>query len=176
MTRGTEIHGFWLSLWIHRRILLSWDLPAAVVVGAAAGLFLKDATLDESLRVFLVVEAQVLAGLLGVIIAGLAITVAFLHRDFVAVLARTKTGVAGDFFPFWLVAALSATTVLVAGASVLLIQQTTPLQDRMIAIACSFLGSYSLFSTMNLVGFIVLQGNNRAHQILREQTQADDPQ
>jgi hypothetical protein len=106
-----NVSGFWRTTWRSKRDLLSWDLPLAIIFTVLTGTFVKDATLVKSGQIFFITELGALAALLGVIIAGLAIVVAFLSDDFAQVLAKSKSGIAGDLWPFWLVTALSITGI-----------------------------------------------------------------
>lgn len=160
---------FWqLALANRSQVLRAWDWPAAAGLTFLALLVVELDTLKEALPELLVVEAGLLAGLLGVLIAGFAIIIVFLHRDFVRILARTKGGVVGDFFPFWYIAALAAVAILASGSGVLLVHQATEMQLRILFGVTTFLSSYTLFALVNVVGFITLQGTNRATQLLSD--------
>ena len=129
----------------------------------------------NGIEVLLQAEIAALGTLLGLVIAGLSILVAFLSRDWIILLNRTENGVQGDFFPFWYVASLCTVSLIFSCGALLLRLQATPLQARALAVSSIFLCSYAVFAALNLVGFIVHQGGNRAMQLLREDSsEADD--
>jgi cytochrome b561 len=130
-------------------------------------------TIALGLETLLQAEIGALGTLLGLVIAELAILVAFLSRDWIVVLMRASNGVQGDFFPFWYVAGLTTVALVFAGAGLILRLQATPLQSRMIATASIFLTLYAVFSALNLVAFIVHQGGNRATQLQLQEGSVD---
>ena len=162
-----EVPGFWRSTWRNRRYLLSWDLPAAAGLGVASA-FLSHRAISENALTILITEAGILSGILGVIIAGFAISIAFMTRPWVRLLARTTSGVEGDFFPFWLVSALAVVGILVCLTGAVLHSEATRAVQRVIFVISTFFSSYCLFATLNLVGFIASQGSNRALQLLND--------
>lgn len=169
-----QIQGFWHAAWKNRRQIPSWDIVAAFVLAVCAWFGLDDRTIALGLEPLLQAEVSALGTLLGLVIAGLAILVAFLSRDWIAVLIRASNGIQGDFFPFWYVAGLTTSALTFAGAGLILRLQATPLQSRVIATGSIFLTLYAVFSALNLVAFIVHQGGNRATQLLLEEEQGDD--
>ena len=85
---------------------LNWDLALAAVLTAAGVLFVKSSVIHDVLNGLLTVEFGLIGAVLGVVIAGLAIIVAFLTREYANVLMRSEGGPIGDFWPFWFVAGL----------------------------------------------------------------------
>lgn len=163
-----EVAGFWRSTWRNRRYLLSWDLPAAAGL-AGASAFLSHRAISQSARTILITEAGILSGILGVIIAGFAISIAFMTRPWMRLLARTTSGVEGDFFPFWFVSTLAVIGILVCLTGAVLHSEASCTEQRVIFVTSTFFSSYCLFATLNLVGFIASQGSNRALQILSDE-------
>lgn len=53
--------------------------------------------------------------------------VGFLSRDYAVVLMRTKEGPGGDFWPFWYVAVVAVTSILVTAVALVAINQDTSL-------------------------------------------------
>jgi hypothetical protein len=171
-----DLPGFWRTTWRCKRDLLSWDLPVAVVLAAVTEHFLKKPTIVKSAQVFFFTELGALAALLGVIIAGLAIVVAFLSDDFAKVLSGTRSGVAGDLWPFWLVTALCIAGVIVCGAGALFDGQLRIGQTKWLLVLAVFFGTYAFLAAMNLVSLLVLQGANRARLTNATQQRRADPQ
>jgi hypothetical protein len=153
---------FWKTTWRSKRDLLSWDLPAAAIIAVLVGLFIDNKTIHDTGQVFLLTAVGALAALLGVIIAGLAIVAALLSDEFAAVLARSRSGIAGDLWPFWLVTALCILGIVIAAGSALFMPQLHYPAMRVLIAAAVFVSSYAFFAAMNLVSLIVLQGGNRA--------------
>lgn len=106
-----------------------------------------------------------LAALLAVIIAGLAIIVALLNEEFVGVLADTRSGLAGDLWPFWLVSALCVAGIVTSAMGLLMFISLTATELAIVLGFAVFFGAYALLAALNLVALIIFQGLNRGQQI-----------
>lgn len=164
-----RVRGYWASLWLHRRgVFWSWDIWTSAALAAAAGIGVRDRTIDQALGNLLLAQTAALAAVLGIVIAGLAIVASQLSRPFLSALSRSTGGIEADFFPFWHLTAVLVVGVAFAGGGYLVLPQATCVQARVVLVATTFFGTYGLFATVNLVALIVGQGVNRALQILQE--------
>jgi hypothetical protein len=161
-----EVIGFWRTTWVHKATLLAWDLYSAAVIAAAGVLLVHKSTLTTTLSGLLTAEFGIIGALLGIVIAGLAIIVGFLSSDYAVVLVRSEGGAAGDFWPFWYVAVLAALSIVASGGGLLLVQQNGDTAYPVFA-TTTFLASYALLASVNLVAFIKAQGETRVFQMAR---------
>ncbi|MGA8365227.1 MAG: hypothetical protein WB709_12005 [Solirubrobacteraceae bacterium] len=165
-TEAPEVIGFWGTTWKHRATLLAWDLYCAAAITAAGVLLIHKSTLTTALPGLLTAEFGIIGALLGIVIAGLAIIVGFLSSDYAVVLMRSDGGPAGDFWPFWYVAALAALSIVASGGALLLVQQSGDTAYPAFAVT-TFLASYALLASVNLVAFVKAQGETRVFQMAR---------
>jgi hypothetical protein len=161
------VEGFFKTTWTQRAHWLDWDLFVAVLVTTAAVVFVNSITLEKILKDLLVAEFGLIGAVLGVVIAGLAIVVAFLSREYARVLMKADDGPIGDFWPFWFVAVLAATAVLAAGSGIVIEAQWPPLRRTVFGVT-TFFSTYAVLATVNLVAFVAQQGVTRAWQLARK--------
>jgi hypothetical protein len=166
--------GFWKTTWGNKRQIVNWDISVSVALAIGAHFAFRGRSLSSTLPSLLVAEFGVVSALLGLVIAGLAIVVAFMSSDYAAIMMRTEDGPAGEFWPFWYVSALSAVSIIVTGASLLLINEH-PRLTRLAFGLTTLLTSYVLLAAVNLVGFIKSQGETRAWQLSRRATGEPGP-
>jgi hypothetical protein len=167
------VHGFVRTTWRLRSQIISWDLLVAAGLTCVGVLFASCSTLESVLSDLLVAEFGLIGAVLGVVIAGLAIVVAFLSRQYARILVRSEEGPIGDLWPFWFVAALSASAVLAAGAGLVLIAQEPSLRRAVFGVT-TFLSSYAVLATVNLVAFVAQQGVTRAWQLSKPGSETND--
>jgi hypothetical protein len=158
------VSGFWKTSWEQRQYWLGWDVVLAGLIAGVGVILVTERTLEKTLSLLLVAEFGLAGALLGVVIAGLAIVVGFLGREYAVLINRSDRGAMGDFWPFWFVAALAATAVVLAGAGLLLIQQQ-PCTRRVVFGVTTFFTSYATLATVNLVALVAAQGVSRAWQL-----------
>jgi hypothetical protein len=73
----------------------------------------------------------------------------------------------GDFWPFWYVAAIAATSVVASGCGLLAAERDRHLRHVVFGIT-TFFALYAVLATVNLVGFVKTQGETRAYQLALE--------
>lgn len=163
------IVGFWHALWRHRRaVFLSWDVWSAVVLGALGATIVPEPLLLRAATQVASIGLTIMGAILGVILAGLAIVVVFLDREYLKVLERAG-GVHADFFPFWFTAALAVVTVVLDVALVLIAEALPHAALRIAVGVVLWFALWTLFATLNLVAFVGAHGENRALQILKSE-------
>jgi hypothetical protein len=161
------VQGFFKATWKQRTQLLGWDLGGALIVTTASVLLVDSGVLSSVLPDLLMAEFGLIGAILGVVIAGLAIVVAFLSRDYAEALARADDGSIGDFWPFWFVAVISAAAVISAGAGLIIVKQVCG-SERAVFGVTTFLSTYAVLATVNLVAFVAQQGVTRVWQLTRQ--------
>jgi hypothetical protein len=139
----------------------------AIALTVLGLLTVSGTTLDEKLDQVLIAEFGLIGALLGLVIAGLAIVIGFLGRDYAVVLMKSDGGPSGEFWPFWYVSALAATSIIAAGAGIFAIAEW-PCSQKAVFGATTFLSSYAVLASVNLVAFIKAQGETRALMLARE--------
>ncbi|MTD46846.1 hypothetical protein GKE82_21755 [Conexibacter sp. W3-3-2] len=160
------VKNLFATTWEQRQHLLGWDLAVAVIVTAAGTTLVKSSTLSATLPNLLIAEFGLIGAVLGVVVAGLAIVVAFLSREYAVVLDRDTEGPIAEFWPFWFVAAIAASAVVCAGAGLIVAEQV-PCARRAVFGVTTFLSVYAVAATVNLVAFVAQQGVTRAWQLAR---------
>lgn len=162
------VRGLLRTTWDQRSHVLNWDLALAALLTAVGVLFVKSSVIHDVLNGLLTAEFGLIGAVLGVVIAGVAIIVAFLTRDYAEVLMRSEGGPIGDFWPFWFVAGLAASAVVTAGVGLVVIDQRPSLQRTVFGVT-TFLSTYAVFATVNLVAFVAQQGVTRSWQLTRRE-------
>lgn len=168
VAEAPPVRGLIQTTWDQRSHVFNWDLALAAVLTAAGVLFVKSSVIQDVLNGLLTVEFGLIGAVLGVVIAGLAIIVAFLTREYANVLMRSEGGPIGDFWPFWFVAGLAASAIVAAGAGLVLIDQWPGLQRTVFGVT-TFLSTYAVLATVNLVAFVAQQGVTRSWQLTRRE-------
>lgn len=164
--------GFWrLVLKNWRGILVHWDWPVALATGLVVTFLSDECQLREHYREALLAEVGVAAGLLGIVLAGLALVVAFLDDDLIVFLHETGDGLAEDVFPFSFTALLAAGTAL-AGVGFAL---ATPPGDigwiRAATLVTWFLFGWTLLGVVSLVRLVYQYGTVRVTHIVTSRTE-----
>jgi hypothetical protein len=158
------VHGLIRTSWEQREHWFGWDvLPAAGLAGAGV-LLVHSRVLAKALPTLLAAELGLIGAVLGVVIAGLAIVVAFLSREYAGVIVRARSGPMGEFWPFWFVAGVAALAVITAGAGLIVIEQVPSLHRTSFGVT-TFLSTYAVLATVNLVALVAQQGVSRAWQL-----------
>jgi hypothetical protein len=147
--------------------LVNWDLATAGVLVAAGGIFLTTKTLEAELNSLLLAEFGLIGALLGLVIAGLAIVIGFLGREYAVVVMKADGGPSAEFWPFWFVSALAATAIICAGVGIVAVHQWPSLM-REIFIISSFFSLYAVLASVNLVATVKAQGETRALLLARD--------
>ncbi|MGA7705251.1 MAG: hypothetical protein WB998_10195 [Solirubrobacteraceae bacterium] len=168
--RPPEFTGFWKTTASNLGLIVNWDIACAAILTGVAVWRITTQTLEKALATLLAAEFGIIGALLGIVIAGLAIIVAFLSADYATVIMRSKDGPSGDFWPFWYVAAIAATSVIASGCGLLAAEQDRHLRHVVFGIT-TFFALYSVLATVNLVGFVKTQGETRAYQLALEAQQ-----
>lgn len=164
--QAPPVEGFWKTTIANRQNLLGWDLFSALVLTIVGVVFVESKTLDKVLSGLMTAEFGIIGALFGVVIAGLAIIVGFLSREYSVVLMRSQGGPGAEFWPFWYVAALSALSIVASAVGLIVVEQLPCLRRTAFGVT-TFLASYALLASVNLVAFVKSQGETRAYQLAR---------
>ena len=114
----------------------------------------------------------VATALVGVVIAALAVVVAFLDDEFIALMdkaTRKYGGMEGQLFPFWFVTGLGIATILVSVAAICFGQGASNEWMRGLVGLLCWLVVWTALGVLNLVGYIHATGVSRALLIRRRQ-------
>ena len=145
--------------------MLQWDFLVAVVFGVLVAVLPGDRLVAERFTIVLSTEAAIGSGLLGLVLAGLALVVAFLNDDLILQLDSTGEGLAEDVWPFSLTAALAGVTTGVAVWFLAVASNTEVLWLRVGTGLSSFLFIWTLFSVLALVAQVFEYGKVRTAHI-----------
>jgi hypothetical protein len=166
MVASERVRGFLASCWHFRnKIVWSWDFLAALVVGVLALFLPSNAQLvDLSMAMG---SAGILVGttLIGVVIAGLAVVVALLDDQLLALMQSDEVsgGVSGHLFPFWFVTATGVATVLLA--VLLTLESAVTIAPDLLRAPFVLVASllvWTVLGVLNLVGSLQATGVTRA--------------
>lgn len=165
---SSELRGFWQCLWTYRsRVFASWDFITAVVLATISATLPSPSRAIEVVPNLAAAQLGVASALFGIVLAGLAVIVAFLNESYVKLLASAGEGLEEDFFPFWFTAVLAVCSITLSTAALLLGQQTVQyIPARTAVFTLNWLFLWTVFSALNLVPFTAAHGINRALQIL----------
>ena len=158
------------------KVVLSWDLWIAVAAGAAAIYFVPDTELRPALTGLTSAGLAVATALVGVVIAALAVVVAFLDDDFIALMDKATQkygGMEGQLFPFWFVTGLGVTTILMSVAAIAFGQDASTGWARALVGVLTCLLVWTALGVLNLVSYIHATGVSRA-LLIRRRREADD--
>lgn len=107
--------------------------------------------LTERFTNVLATEAAIGAGLLGIVLAGLSLLVAFLNEELMRVLQSKGDGLAADVWPFSFTAALAALATASAVWFLAVASDTEPVWMRVGAGVSTWLFIWTLFGVLALV-------------------------
>lgn len=154
------------SILFKDKVLLSPDLWIGLVAGGLAFVFVPEASLRDALDGLTSAGLAVATALVGVVIAALAVVVAFLDDEFIALMDRATKGryggMEGQLFPFWFVSGLGIATVLLSVGAIAFAQQAPKEAERVIVAVLTFLLVWTSLGVLNLVGYIHATGVTRA--------------
>ncbi|MFP5343552.1 MAG: hypothetical protein ACLGIJ_11610 [Candidatus Limnocylindria bacterium] len=145
--------------------MFSWDFAWALVATILAWYFPTEAQLRTMSEQLGPIAVGVATALIGVVVAGLAVVVAFLDDDFLALIdeaTKRYGGVEGQLFPFWFVTATGVGATLCA-VILILVRETAPeLALRVLFAAVIGLLVWTALGVFNLVASLQATGVSRA--------------
>jgi hypothetical protein len=160
------------SILFKDKVLLSPDLWIGALVGVAAWILVPETSLREALNGLTSAGLAVATALVGVVIAALAVVVAFLDDEFIALMDRATSkrygGMEGQLFPFWFVAGLGVGTILLSVGAIAFAQPASVEVMRALVAVLSFLLVWTSLGVLNLVGYIHATGVSRALYIRKK--------
>ena len=165
---------FWsitLSRW--KNIFLQLDLVVSFAAAILLAVVVGDSNLQDRYYTILRTTSVATVGLLGVILAGLALVVAYTNDDVLAASQRLGKGVVEDFFPFAWTALVSVLTTFTS-VSFLIITPNNDVFVMRVGIALSVgLFSWTMFHMLSLVRTVVDYGVLRAESALRSRSNGE---
>ena len=164
MNERSRVPGFWSSVRRFRRKLLSWDAAGAAVAAILVWCVPPDAVIGTMATDIAGAGLAVGSALVGVVVAALAVVVAFMDDEFLALMdegMREDGGVAGQLFPFWFVTATGVGSLLLG--MILLVGGDLPVEIlRGLSAAVAALFVWTALGVLNLVAWVQATGATRA--------------
>ena len=162
-----SVRGFFASVALFKdKVILSWDLLIAVVVGIAAWFAVPESDAPAVLARLTGAGIAVSSALVGVVIAALAVIVAFMDDEFTALIDRaTKTrygGMEGQLFPFWFVTGLGILTVLVSVGTTAFAGGAPDWFARVLVGIVTLLLVWTALGVFNIVSYLHATGVSKA--------------
>ena len=162
-----KVRGFLESVALFKdKVVLSWDLWIGVVAGIVAWVLVADADAPGVLQRLTGAGIAVSSALVGVVIAALAVIVAFLDEEFTALIDRaTETrygGMEGQLFPFWFVTGLGILTVLVSVGITAFGAGAADWIERVLVGVVTFLLVWTALGVFNVVSYLHATGVSKA--------------
>lgn len=164
---SAQLRGFWQCVWVYKReILTGWDFWVGLILAGILAFLVPDSQPGRIIATLARVQLGVATALFGVVLAGLAVIVAFLHEDYLELLLTAGEGLEADFFPFWFTASLAVISI-VLDLLVIVVDEATlsHIPAELVVFAVSWMFLWTLFAALNLVPFTAAHGINRALQI-----------
>ena len=160
--RPRRVPGFFRTCWLFRsKIVFSWDFAFAALAVAVSWIVPTDQQVRDLSEPLAPVAVGLATALIGVVVAGLAVVVAFLDDDFLALVneaTRQYGGVEGQLFPYWFVTGTGVAATL--GAILLMLTREAlagpPLRFLFAAtlglLVWTAVGVFNLVASMQAIG------------------------
>lgn len=176
-----SVRGFFASVVLFKdKVILSWDFLIAVVVGIVAWVIVSDADAARVLARLTGAGIAVSSALVGVVIAALAVIVAFLDDEFTALMDRaTKDrygGMEGQLFPFWFVTGLGILTVLVSVGTTAFGTGAPDWVARILVGVVTVLLVWTALGVFNIVSYLHATGVSKALWIRKQRGGGTPPE
>jgi hypothetical protein len=153
------------SILFKEKVLLSPDILIGVLAGVGAWYFVPETQVKTALDGLTTAGLAIAATLVGVVIAALAVMVAFLSDEFLAKMDRATAkygAMEGQLFPFWFVTGLGIVTILLSVGTIAFAQAADPVAQRVLVGLLTGLLVWTSLGVLNLVGYIHHTGVSRA--------------
>jgi hypothetical protein len=164
--RPTRVPGFIATAWLFRsKIVFSWDAGGATVAAILAVWLPSDQQVASLATPLAGAALGVGSALVGVVVAGLAVVVAFLDDEFLGVMdegTERYGGVEGQLFPFWFVTATGVATLLLSVLLLLAAAVLPPVALRLLFAGVIALFVWTALGVFNLVASLQATGVTRA--------------
>jgi hypothetical protein len=164
--RPKGVPGFLATCWLFKsKIVFSWDFLGAVLAVAAAIVLPSDSQVASLSEPLAGAAIGVGLALVGVVVAGLAVIVAILDDEFLAVIdhaTRQYGGVEGQLFPFWFVTGTGVATILLSTTLLLAHAALPSLALRIVFAGDVALLVWTSLGVFNLVASLQATGVSRA--------------
>jgi hypothetical protein len=167
------IPGFWRTLWTQKRdVFLQWDFALAVITAIASFIVPGRTELESRFELILTTEAAIIIGLLGIVLAALAIVIAFLSDDLIELL-DSHGGLQQDVWPFSFTSLLAVCSAVFPMAALATVPKQNEQLTRFALAISSALFVWTLLSVLALVRVVYKYGQVRASHIRVRRSQSD---
>lgn len=169
------ITGFWRGLIRHwRDVFVQLDFAWAVGSGMVVAIVPGGHLVEDRFATVLATEAGIGAGLLGLVLAGLALVISFLNDDIMLLMDSEGEGLAEDVWPFSFTATLSAVCTIVAVVALAIASNTDERWMRLGLGVATFLFVWTLFCVLALVRSVHEYGRVRVEHAKGRSNQSGD--
>lgn len=158
-TASPRLPGGITLLLTYRRIAVGIELPISLAGGLLAFFVYVPTERNDALFGALYAELQAAAALLGIVLAALAVVVAFLGDAYLAFLTQTRDGADEDYeelhrlvFVFWFTCIIAVVAVMACLFCVWLLARG--FDARVVAGASTFFFFWALLASLGLVRFV----------------------
>ena len=171
MNRTDAKHFNWLlfktliSRW--NKVFIHWDFACAVIVSVIIGIVPNYEAADWPFQRLVWIEVTVAGALLGMILAGISILIAFMREDFMVYLYSVGLeddaidGMYEAIFPFWFMAWLVVIVIISGILGLALFASSCTLIQRMFLSWITFFISWAVFGVIPVVAFLARIGKVR---------------
>ncbi|MYE00956.1 MAG: hypothetical protein F4Y03_06690 [Alphaproteobacteria bacterium] len=154
-----------ISRW--RKVFIHWDFAFAVIVAAVIGTVPNYEAADWPFQRLVWIEVTVAGALLGMILAGISILIAFMREDFMVYLYSvgleddTIDGMYEAIFPFWFMAWLVVIVIVSGILGLALFASACTLAQRIFLSWTTFFISWAVFGVIPVVVYLARIGKVR---------------
>lgn len=159
-----EIMGGWLP-----KIIFGIDFRITLIASLLIAILWNENVLREASVNIGIAEVTIGTALLGIVLAGLAILVAFLDEKYIMLLQKVPPGFEADIWPFK-ITAFVAIMCAVFGMLLIIIGKPPDWLFRTIIFFSLWSFSYLLWGMFDLISFVAGHARNRMEQLSHKDT------
>lgn len=165
-----------LGGWLNETVR-GWELWITCAVSAAVAVLGDEQGLRAASGLLGAAQLQVGTALMGVVLAAMAILIAFLNDEYVELLAEREPGIMADLAPFQYTAFIGAVSAALGAAMILVGSPEDPGTLRAVLFLALWSFLYLLWIMLDLVGMVTKHARNRVAQIQRRRAEkhANEP-
>ena len=135
-------------------IVFYWDTIVAIAIGGVLGALPDYGSADWLFWRLLWIEIAAASALLGIVLAGIAITLSLMRDDLLEFLALQGRGLREEVWPFWFTAVLAVATILSGLVSIAMFYDAHIIVVRASVAFVTFLATWAVMSVLALIGVL----------------------
>lgn len=140
-----------ISLARWKGVVFYWDTIMAIVVGGLLGGLPDYVAKDWLFWRLLWIEIAAASALLGIVLAGIAITLSLMRDELLEFLAQQGRGLREEVWPFWFTAVLAVAAILSGLVSIALFTDAHIVLVRGAVAVVTFLATWAVMSVLSLI-------------------------